>query len=65
MQVGCGPGLPWSLPPGEEEKFDWTCPNHRRRSMSPDVVPNLFRPRKESLVNVAFDHSRAASGEHG
>ena len=51
-----------SLPLGDEERFDWTPPDRRRRSLSPDVVPNLFRPRKESLVDVAFDHDRAASG---
>ena len=64
-QMGYGQAVPGSLvfPPGEEDKFDWTCPNHQRRAASPDVVPNLFRPRKESLVDVAFDHTRAASGE--
>lgn len=52
-----------TLPLGDDEKFDWTPRGHRRRrSMSPDVVPNLFRPRKESLVDVDFDHDRAASG---
>ena len=51
-----------ALPLGDEEKFDWTPPDRRRRSVSPDVVPNLFRPRKESLVDVDFDHDRAASG---
>jgi hypothetical protein len=63
-ELGSAQAVPGSLvlPPGEEEKFDWTCLNHRRRSVSPDVVPSLFRPRKESLVDVSFDHSRAASG---
>ena len=50
------------VPLGDDERFDWTRPDRQRRSMSPDLVPNLFRPRKESLVNVAFDHDRAASG---
>ena len=63
--VQCDGGGAWSLalPLGSEERFDWTASDsRRRRSMSPDVVPNLFRPRKESLVNVDFDHDRAASG---
>ena len=52
-----------ALPLGDDEKFDWTPPHQRRRSLSPEVVPNLFRPRKESLVDVDFDHDRAASGK--
>ena len=50
------------IPLGEDEKFDWTRSDRRRKSISPDIVPNLFRPRKESLVDVDFDHDRAASG---
>ena len=65
LQLESGQPGPGSLafPPGDEEGFDWMHPNQRRRAVSPDVVPNLFRPRKESLVDVNFDHDRAASGE--
>ena len=65
MQVECSQqSVPPSrvVPLGDDEKFDWS-DVRRRRAVSPDVVPNLFRPRKESLVDVDFDHDRAASGE--
>lgn len=62
MQLESVPGC-LVFPPGDEQRFDWTCPSQRRRPMTPDVVPNLFRPRKESLVNVNFDLDRAALGE--
>ena len=57
-----GVGGAVALPIRDDEKFDWTPADQRRRSVSPEVVPNLFRPRKESLVDVDFDHDRAASG---
>lgn len=37
--------------------FDWT-----QESVSPDFLPSIFRPKRESLVDIEFDHSRAAEG---
>ena len=46
--------------------FDWrleSIERERKSSVSPDLLPSIFRSRKESLVDVEFDHERAALGE--
>ena len=48
------------------EEFDWSRGSEERKkrdSVSPDLLPVIFRPRKESLVDIEFDHERAAQGE--
>ena len=48
------------------EGFDWrqeSTEQERAGSVSPDILPSIFRSRKESLVDVEFDHERAALGE--
>ena len=56
-----------SLEPGVAgEGFDWSQGSEervRKGSVSPDLPPIIFRPRKESLVDIEFDHERAAQGE--
>lgn len=47
------------------EEFDWSRGSEERKkrdSVSPDLLPVIFRPRKESLVDIEFDHERAAQG---
>jgi len=47
---------------GDDDKFDWSTAPERKGSISPDLLPSLFRPKPISPVNIEFDHSKAALG---
>ena len=48
---------------GDDDKFDWSTAPERKGSISPDLLPSLFRPKPISPVNIEFDHSKAALGK--